>query len=114
MKVPPQTVVIYETEEGKNPFADWFKALRDKAGKARILARLERVEKGNFGDSKPIQDGLFELRINFGPGYRVYYGRLRSAVVVLVCGGDKSTQQKDIEKALTLWNDHRRRYANAE
>jgi putative addiction module killer protein len=80
-------------------FEKWQFKLRDMLAKQRIAARLARIAAGNFGDVKPVGSGVLELRIFYGPGYRVYLTKRRSEVVILLCGGDKSTQQKDIERA---------------
>lgn len=89
---------IHET----NIFSDWLTALRDARGKAAILRRLVRVQMGNLGDVKPLGDGLFEMRVDSGPGYRVYCVRRGDVLIVLLCGGDKSTQEKDIASARKL------------
>lgn len=83
-------------------FDVWLSGLRDKLGKARIEARIRRVELGNFGDVKPVGEGVSELRVDCGPGYRVYLAQRGLEVVVLLAGGDKSTQGKDIKTALEL------------
>jgi putative addiction module killer protein len=83
-------------------FDDWLRALRDPVGKARILARLRSAALGNFGDCEPVGDGVSEMRIHAGPGYRVYFTRRDRTVYLLLCGGDKSSQQKDIRKAKEL------------
>jgi putative addiction module killer protein len=83
-------------------FDDWLKALRDPIGKARIASRIRSAEQGNFGDCEPVGDGISEMRIHFGPGYRVYFTRKGGVVYLLLCGGDKSTQKKDIKQARTL------------
>jgi putative addiction module killer protein len=80
-------------------FDEWLDSLKDLAGKARILARLISVELGNFGDTQPVGGGVSELRIHIGPGYRVYYTRKKKVLVFVLCGGDKSSQKKDIAKA---------------
>lgn len=80
-------------------FTEWLANLRDVAGAVRIAKRINRVEMGNFGDHKALGDDVSELRLDFGPGYRVYYTRRGNVVVLLLCGGDKSTQAKDIERA---------------
>jgi len=87
------------------PFAQWHDALRDYRAKTAITRRLFRITQGNFGDCKPCQDGVWELRIDFGPGYRVYYARYAQEVVLLLCGGDKRTQQADIVRACAYWHD---------
>lgn len=80
-------------------FEKWFTKLRDSKGKSKILTRLKRIELGNLGDCKSLGGSLSELRIDFGPGYRVYVCKKEKVVIVLLCGGDKSTQQADIQKA---------------
>lgn len=105
----PWKLEEYLTEEGRSPFRDWLVGLRDVAGRARIRARLNRVRLGNFGDAKSVGDGVFEFRISFGPGYRVYFAKEASKVVLLLCGGDKGTQRRDIAKAKRFWLDHQRR-----
>ena len=83
-------------------FDDWLQALRDSVGKARILARLRSASLGNFGDCEPVGEGVSEMRIHAGPGYRVYFTRRGQTVYLLLCGGDKSSQQKDIRRAKEL------------
>lgn len=83
-------------------FDEWLRALRDPIGKARILARLRAAELGHFGDHAPVGEGVFELRVHVGPGYRVYYCRHGAVTYWLLCGGDKSTQPQDIRRAKTL------------
>ena len=97
----------YLTPDGKAPFSGWLKDLRDQKTRARILTRLARVRLGNFGDCKPLGDSVFELRMTFGPGYRLYFGREKEQVILLLCGGDKSTQERDIERAKAYWIDYR-------
>lgn len=83
-------------------FHEWLEHLKDLKGKFAIIARLRRAELGNFGDHKSMGGGLYEMRIPAGPGYRVYYAQEGAAIYVLLCGGDKSTQSRDIEKARAL------------
>lgn len=89
---------VRETEE----FSDWLAALRDARAKAKVLVRIERLANGNPGDVAPIGEGVSELRINYGPGYRVYYVQRGSRYVLLLAGGDKSTQVRDIAEAKRL------------
>lgn len=90
---------VVQTDE----FAKWLKRLKDTAARARILLRIQRlVVTSNFGDAKPVGDGVFEMRIDYGPGYRLYYALRGSEVVLLLVGGDKSSQQKDVVKAKKL------------
>ena len=100
---------VYITEEGRAPFLDWRNALRDVRGRAKIRTRLDRVQLGNFGDCGGVGGGVEELRIDYGPGYRVYFGQVSSKVVLLLCGGDKSTQAEDIREAKNYWKDYKRR-----
>ncbi len=83
-------------------FASWFKSLRDRRAKARIQARIDRMELGNFGDVANVGEGVSELRIHYGPGYRVYFVQRGSVIVILLSGGDKSSQNSDIKKAKEL------------
>lgn len=106
-KVQPKEVRIYADEAGYEPFTDWLNRLRDRASRQRILARLRRLEQGNFGDCKSLGNGVYELRIFFGPGYRVYFGEDGSTIILLLTGGDKRTQIKDIEAAKTYWKEYR-------
>ena len=99
----------YLTPDGKAPFSEWHQGLRDRQARARVLTKLNRVRLGNFGDCKSLGDGVFELRMTFGPGYRVYFGREGEQVILLLCGGDKSTQSKDIERAKAAWVNYRSR-----
>ena len=89
---------IYTTEV----FDRWFSALRDQQAIRRIQARIDRVEDGNFGDVQPVGEGVSEMRIHYGPGYRVYLTQRGLEIVVLLAGGDKSTQSKDVKQALEL------------
>ncbi len=99
----------YKTAAGDEPLTRWLSELSDRQARARILARLERLEVGNFGDAKPLRDGVSELRIDWGPGYRVYFARDGKAVIVLLCGGDKRKQDADIERAVALWQEYENR-----
>jgi len=100
-------VRVYKTPDSRCPFNDWLLALRDVHARARIRARIARVREGNFGDAKAIGDGVYELRVHQGPGYRMYFGREGMAVVILLCGGDKQTQPRDIARAKRYWRAHR-------
>lgn len=83
-------------------FDDWLRSLKDRTGKLRILARLSSAEHGNFGDCQPVGSGVFEMRIHHGPGYRVYYTRRDTTIYLLLIGGDKSTQKRDIRRAIDM------------
>ena len=93
---------VYRGRMSRAPFSAWLASLQDKRTIAVIQARLNRVRLGNFGDSRPLGDGVHELRIDFGPGYRVYFTQRGRLLIVLLCGGDKATQQADIDTALRL------------
>ncbi len=106
------TVNEYLDEQGESPYAQWIGRLRDVRAKAKILLQVDKMELGLFGDVEPIGDGLSELRIHYGPGYRVYFGKEGQQIYLLLCGGDKSTQSKDIKKAKAYWKSHKRRGSN--
>src|ERR1700675_702201 len=99
----------YQTTGGRSPLAEWVRGLRDGATRARIVARLDRLKAGLLGDWKSVGGGVCELRIDHGPGYRVYYGQVGKTLILLLCGGDKSTQAKDIEIANAYWKDYKGR-----
>ena len=103
-------VIHYETESGDDPFAHWLKDLRDQQAAARIAARVTRLKLGIFGDCKPLDEGVWELRINWGPGYRVYYAQTGRCVILLLIGGDKRHQSTDIQDAIRMWQDWQRRH----
>ena len=107
MNILPRTVRNYSTLEGKIPFEDWLLALKDRKARAMIRNRMNRVRLGNMGDTESVGEGVFELRIHFGPGYRVYFGELDQVIVILLCGGTKRTQRRDIERAKIYWRDLR-------
>jgi putative addiction module killer protein len=113
MEVTPIEIRNYITKRGKRPFPEWRDSLRDPKAKARIRIRLDRVRQGNLGDYCSVGEGVFELRIDYGPGYRIYFGQIESTIVLLLCGGDKSTQERDIRKAIEYWIEYRSR-KNAE
>ncbi len=105
--VHPRELQAYRTPSGRVPFTEWFDSIRDKRAQTRIEARLTYLEQGNFGDHRPVGDGVFELRIHVGAGYRVYFGEMENTIVLLLCGGDKSSQTRDIARAKTYWREYK-------
>ena len=101
----------YQIENGREPVTVWLERLRDKNASAAIRMRLRRIEAGNFGDCKSVGDGVAELRVDVGAGYRVYYARHGRDIVILLCGGDKRTQDGDIQMAKRYWAEFKRRNA---
>ena len=99
----------YRTADGKEPLTLWLRGLKDVKAKVMILKRIERLEGGNFGACETCRDGVSELKIDFGPGYRVYFGRVGKALILLLCAGGKGTQQADIEKAVAYLADFKER-----
>jgi putative addiction module killer protein len=102
-------ILRYVTDSGKDVFGEWLAALKDARARAKIAARVARLAAGNFGDCKALRDGVWELRIDWGPGYRVYYAVLEETSVLLLCGGDKRKQTADIKRAIEYMNDYKRR-----
>jgi putative addiction module killer protein len=98
-------IEIYQTSDGKRPFEEWVKDIREIHTRAKILTRIDRMKMGNFGDCKTLQDGVCELRIHYGPGIRIYYGKIGNKLILLLCGGDKGSQEKDIAKAREYLKD---------
>ena len=99
-------ILIFAQKTGKEPFTEWLESLRDGTIRKRILIRLRRLEQGNYGDCKALKDGISELRFSFGSGYRLYFGEDEKAIIVLLCGGDKSSQSKDIAIAKKYWQEY--------
>ena len=98
---------IYQNNNGKAPFINWLESIKDIVIKARIKNKLRRIEVGNFGDYKFLGSGIFELRLCFGSGYRIYFGKTKNTIILLLCGGDKKTQKNDIKKAKEYWKDYK-------
>lgn len=94
------------TQDGDKPFTDWLESLKDKTVRYRIKERLDRIAIGNLGDYKSIEKGVYELRFAFGSGYRIYFGKEGNNIIVLLCGGDKSSQKKNIKQAVAYWKDY--------
>jgi len=99
----------YLTASGSDPYQQWMDDLRDLKGRVVILRRIDRLANGNFGDHKFCQDGVWELRIDFGPGYRVYYAQEAATIVLVLWGGSKRSQSADIKQAVRHWRDYQRR-----
>ncbi|MCE3231153.1 MAG: hypothetical protein K0R76_387 [Alphaproteobacteria bacterium] len=102
-----KTVEIYCDRFGNEPFTIWLDSLKDMQTKVRISQRIRRIEDGNFGDHKAIGEGVWELRLDFGPGYRVYYAHEKDQIIILLCAGNKKTQQRDIAQAQSCWKSYK-------
>jgi putative addiction module killer protein len=109
MTSTPREIKRYITPDGKVPFADWLDSLKNFKLITVIDKRLLRVSSGNLGNYRSVGEGVCELKINYGPGYRIYFAQVGNSIVVILCGGDKSTQNDDIYKAIEYWKDYRRR-----
>ncbi len=109
MQVFPFEIDYYINKEGKKPFREWLENLKDITARAKIRIRLDRARLGNLGDNRSVGEGVRELRIDYGPGYRIYFARDGSRLILLLLGGDKSGQAKDIDRAKGFWRDHKRR-----
>ncbi len=106
MDVVGKSVSLYLTASGESPFEDWFDGLWDIRTKQKILARIARVRAGNLGDWKSVGDGVLELRIDYGPGYRIYVAQDGERLVILLSGGDKKRQRQDVAHAKKYWHDY--------
>jgi putative addiction module killer protein len=104
--VKERAIVILQDKTGKYPFEIWFKGLKDVGLQNSVDARLSRVADGNFGDHKSVGFGVYELRIDKGPGLRIYYGLMNDILVIIIGGGSKDTQRADIRKCQILWEDY--------
>jgi putative addiction module killer protein len=105
----PVEIRRYVTANGRDLVGEWLAGLSDVRTRAKIVARIDRLAAGNFGDCKSLRGGLYELRIDWGPGYRAYYSQVGKACVLLLCGGDKRKQSSDIRRALEYLNDYKER-----
>jgi putative addiction module killer protein len=107
--ITAKEVRAYQTCEGGIPFNEWLDDVGDRKAVARILARLARARQGNLGGCKGVGEGVAELRVDYGPGYRVYFGQKGQTLIILLCGGDKRTQERDIQRAKQYWQDYNER-----
>ena len=105
--VHPKEIELYLASDGSSPFEEWLIGLKDAKARARVNARFDRLRLGNFGDCKSVGSVVFELRIDYGPGYRIYFGQDGETLVILLCGGDKSSQAADIKNANKFWADYK-------
>lgn len=102
-------VLVYQTKDGRRPFDEWLINLKDRSARARIRSRINRLRQGNFGDCHPVGTAVSELRIDYGPGYRIYFGKVGLQIVLLLYGGDKRKQSPDIAQAEAFWSDYKAR-----
>jgi putative addiction module killer protein len=102
----PKTVLRYQDANGNEPYTQWIDRLRDRQGQRRIRSCIARLEAGHYGDCEPVGKGVYELRMFFGPGYRVYFGEEGDNIILLLCGGDKDSQDRDIERAKSYWKEY--------
>lgn len=106
MTITEKQVEFYYNSKGESPIINWLNKLNNIT-KKRIQSRILRLTTGNYGDFKKVDKNILELRLDFGSGYRVYFAEVNNKIVLLLCGGNKKTQQKDIEKAITYFNEYR-------
>ncbi len=109
METCPFTLEYYINEAGKLPFKEWLENLKDVRARAKIRISLDRIRLGNFGHARSVGEGVHELKIDYGPGYRVYYAFTGKTIVLLLLGGDKASQSKDIVRAKEHWKAFKRR-----
>ena len=105
----PFDLLYYRTQNGRIPYREWLGTVTDPVAYAAIQSRTDRLKRGLFGDCEPVGESVWELRIDTGPGYRVYYARSGKQVVLLLCGGDKRKQTADIKRAKDFWRDYEQR-----
>jgi putative addiction module killer protein len=105
----PAVVLHYLTPEGRCPFQEWIESVRDRAVKHAVLARINRIRAGTLGDWRSVGKGVFELRVDLGPGYRIYFGREGKTAVVLLTAGEKRSQDADVNRAREYWRDYEAR-----
>jgi len=102
-------LIIYETINGVQPFEDWYDSIKDPVVRFRISSRINRLKTGNLGDWKPLTDGVCELKLHFSSGYRIYFSKIDNVILLLLCGGDKSSQSRDIKNAKECLKDYMER-----
>jgi putative addiction module killer protein len=105
----PYTIAYYLTADGRKPFKEWLDTLKDITARQKIRIRLDRVRLGSLGRNRSVGEGVYELKVDYGPGYGVCYGLEKRTVILLLLGGDKSSQKKDIALSKACWKDHKRR-----
>ena len=98
MQIRPKEILNYTTVNGRSPYRQWYTQIKDEKAQIAISNRITRLRVGNFGDFRRLDAGLYELRIHYGPGYRIYFGVFQNDIVILLCGGTKGTQQRDITR----------------
>ena len=104
---------IYQSTANRRPFSEWLDQLNDRQARTRVQTRIDRLALGNFGDYRALDGGVYELRMDWGPGYRVYFARIGKLILLLLCGGDKTSQQRDIEHAKAYLQDYQSRTEKA-
>jgi putative addiction module killer protein len=114
MEARERQLRIYRTRAGRVPYLEWFLSLRDQRARQKIQARIGCVRLGNLGQARSVGEGVSELKIDYGPGYRVYFGQEGLEIVILLCGGDKSSQDEDIKKAKAYWEQYKREKTYAD
>lgn len=102
-------ILHYQTPDGRDLFKDWLDRLRDRKARAAVQRRVDRLKIGGFGDCRFCRGGVWELRVDVGAGYRVYYARSGEQIILILCAGSKSTQDADIDRAVACWQDYLRR-----
>jgi putative addiction module killer protein len=105
VEATPYEILLCRDKRGREPFTRWLSALKDAKSEAIVLKRIDRLAGGNFGDVKPLGEGLAELKIDYGPGYRVYFGQTEKQIFI-ISGGSKRTQQRDIQAAKQFWSEY--------
>lgn len=98
----------YIDKDGRSPYREWLAKLRDNRARIKVIRQVDRMELGNFGDAKPVGEGVSETRIDYGPGYRIYHAKVGNKVIILLSGGDKSTQNRDIKTAKVFLADYKK------
>ena len=107
MEIRPRDVRHYETPDGRDPFQEWLSGLKDKKARSAVLTRIDRLRSGNLGDAKRVSGDVYELRIHYGAGYRVYFGDLDGETVMVLFGGSKRTQKRDFQNAAAYLKEFR-------